>query len=61
MPSEWVEALYQAATEADAELILSLTEQISTTHTPLSSALSNLVDNFQFEQITNLIEEFNKE
>ena len=61
MPTEWVEALYQAAIEADAELILSLTEQISTANTPLSSAISDLVDNFQFEQITNLIEEFNKE
>ena len=60
MPTEWVEALYQAAIEADAELILSLTEQISTANTPLSSAISDLVDNFQFEQITNLIEEFNK-
>ncbi|MBD2048044.1 PAS domain-containing protein [Coleofasciculus sp. FACHB-64] len=57
MPVEWIAALYQAAIEADAELILSLAEQIAESKAPIFNALVDCVNNFQFEQITDLIEQ----
>lgn len=52
MPQPWLESLYQAALEADAEIILELIEEISEDHSNIAEYLNNLVDNFDFELIT---------
>jgi PAS domain S-box-containing protein len=57
MPVEWIAALHQAAIEADAELILSLAEQIAESNAPIRNALVDFVNNFQFEKITDLTEQ----
>ncbi|MEW5861093.1 MAG: PAS domain-containing protein [Cyanobacteriota bacterium] len=57
MPVEWIAALHQAAIEADAELILSLAEQIANSNAPIRNALVDFVNNFQFEKITDLTEQ----
>jgi len=56
MPAEWIVALHQAAIEADAEFILNLAQQITNTHPLLSKTLTDLVNSFQFESITDFIE-----
>ncbi|MFE1743884.1 PAS domain-containing protein [Coleofasciculus sp. H7-2] len=61
MPVEWIAALHQAATEADGELILSLAEQIAESNAPISNALVDFVNNFQFEKITDLTEQLSNE
>ncbi|NET36111.1 MAG: response regulator [Cyanothece sp. SIO1E1] len=55
MPIEWLLELLQAATQADAELVTELIAQISESHTPLSNMLTGLVNDFQFNQIIDLV------
>jgi len=55
MPQAWLENLYQAAIEADAELILQLMEEIPEPQQNLITYLNDLVDNFEFEVITQKI------
>lgn len=52
MPKPWLHNLYQAALEADAELILELIEKIPNDQMNLARYLNDLVDNFEFEAIT---------
>jgi PAS domain S-box-containing protein len=57
MPVEWIDHLHQAAVEADAELILNLAQQIPASSITLAQALTDLVNRFQFEKITDLTEQ----
>ncbi len=52
MPREWLNQMYQAALEADGELMLDLITQIPPHHQPLADHLTELVNNFEFEWIT---------
>jgi PAS domain S-box-containing protein len=52
MPAEWVQQLHQAALCADGELIFSLIEQIPETNAALVNALTDWVNNFRFDKIT---------
>ena len=54
MPAEWVAQLHYAATQLDAEQILSLIAQIPEKHTSLAKALQQKVNDFDFDQILNL-------
>jgi len=54
MPKQWRDALYQAAIQVDAEVILQLIEQIPETHFNLSERLSDLVNRFCFDEIIDL-------
>ena len=57
MPVDWIHHLHQAAIEADAELILDLTHQIATSYPSISQTLTDWVNRFQFEKITDLTEQ----
>jgi PAS domain S-box-containing protein len=56
LPAGWVVTLHQAATEADAEKLLELSEQIRTEHPAVAAALSDMVDNFLFDEIMEMTE-----
>ncbi|MBD2449036.1 PAS domain S-box protein [Nostoc sp. FACHB-152] len=55
MPDEWRNALYQAAIQVDAEVILQLIAQIPETHLALFERLTDLVNRFCFDEIIELI------
>jgi PAS domain S-box-containing protein len=50
-PAEWVEQLYQAATNVNAKQIKDLLQQISPSQTDLAKAITHLVNNFQFDEV----------
>lgn len=54
MPTEWIGSLHQAATKVNAKLVINLIEQIPETHISLRTALTQLVDDFCFEEIVEL-------
>lgn len=54
MPAQWVDQLHHAATQLDAEQILTLIAQIPEKHTSLAKALQQKVNDFDFDQILNL-------
>ena len=56
MPKEWITQLYEAALEANSNLVLQLVEEIPKTETRLIQSLTKMVRLFQFEQIVDLIE-----
>ncbi|HEY9643088.1 MAG TPA: PAS domain S-box protein [Coleofasciculaceae cyanobacterium] len=56
MPSLWLEQLHQAATRVNAKQVLDLVEQIPPAHAALADALSQLVNEFCFEEILELLE-----
>ena len=56
MPSKWLEELYDAAKALDDDRILQLIEKIPVEQSLLAEKLTNLVDNFQFKTIRQLIE-----
>ncbi|MFB2834853.1 PAS domain S-box protein [Floridanema evergladense] len=60
MPIAWTENLHYAAAQGSDTLILELIKQIPQELSVLSSTLRNLVDNFQFEQIMELMKKFLK-
>ncbi|MBU0491755.1 MAG: response regulator [Chloroflexi bacterium] len=51
LPHDWVAALHQAATQADADQVLELVKQIQADHSPLAEALASLVQNYRFDVI----------
>ncbi|MGL5941632.1 MAG: ATP-binding protein [Waterburya sp.] len=57
MPSEWLTQLEQAASTLDNEAIALLLSQIPDEHTLLAQVLKNKVDNFDFDEIVNLIQQ----
>jgi len=63
MSTEWVEQLCHAAAQGSDLLIYQLIEQIPQENAALAVALNNLVENFQFDRVTELaqpIEEYSK-
>ncbi|MEL6381198.1 MAG: ATP-binding protein [Cyanobacteria bacterium J06626_18] len=56
MPSDWVEQLSQAAIRADAEDLRNLIRQIPSEHANLAKALTILVEQFQFEELIELVD-----
>jgi hypothetical protein len=56
-PIEWVAALQKGATEADADLIVPLIDQLPTSQIELRQQLVTWVENFQFEAICEITEE----
>lgn len=55
MPTVWITALHDAAIQVDAELICQLIQQIPETHRHLAQGLTELVNNFCFDEIIDLI------
>ena len=60
MPSEWLTQLEQAALESDEELIIKLLQQIPEEHILLIQALQSKVDDFDFDDIVNLVQQTGK-
>ncbi|NEQ75510.1 MAG: hypothetical protein F6K23_22120 [Okeania sp. SIO2C9] len=56
MPSEWLEKLYDGVKALDDDTVLELIEQIPVAQSLLAEKLSNLVNDFQFKTIRQLIE-----
>ncbi len=56
MPQEWIAQLYEAALEANTNLVLELVKEIPVTETLLAQALAKLARQFEFEQLVNLAE-----
>jgi CheY-like chemotaxis protein len=54
MPDEWIAKLYQATIKCDDNCMLQLLEEIPTEYTNLKTALTDLVDEFEFEKIVEL-------
>jgi signal transduction histidine kinase/DNA-binding response OmpR family regulator len=54
MSGQWLAQLHQAAIQVDADLILQLVEQIPTAHQALTEALTELVEQFDFDAIVDL-------
>lgn len=55
MPDSWLQELKQAAGELNESKLAALIQQIPDKYTYLAQSLTNLVDNFQFEQIFELV------
>ncbi|NJP09923.1 MAG: response regulator [Leptolyngbyaceae cyanobacterium RU_5_1] len=51
MPPAWIKQLHQAAAEGSDSLVLKLIEQIPVSQSSLAQSLTELVDNFRFDQI----------
>lgn len=56
LPPEWIEALRGAATRGRVQEILTLVDQIETSHPRLAEGLRTLVEKYEFMQILNLTE-----
>jgi len=56
MTQEWISQLYEAALEANTNLVLQLAGEIPQTETPLINSLKKLAIQFKFEQILDLVE-----
>jgi signal transduction histidine kinase/FixJ family two-component response regulator len=56
MPQAWISQLYEAALEANTNLVLQLVGQIPQTETHLIKSLKKLARQFEFEQIVDLLE-----
>jgi signal transduction histidine kinase/FixJ family two-component response regulator len=54
MPAEWVADLYQAAMQADGDLVLNLLDSIRESNGSLADALASLVHDFRFDLIVTL-------
>ncbi|MBU7587383.1 MAG: response regulator [Nostoc sp. TH1S01] len=56
MPVEWVEQLHQAAIRVNAKSILQLIEEIPPSQAALAKRLTDIINDFCFEEIISLIE-----
>ena len=56
MPREWISQLYEAALEANTNLVLQLVGQIPEIETHLIQSLTTLARQFEFEQLVDLVE-----
>jgi PAS domain S-box-containing protein len=56
MPSAWVSQLYQAVDSVDDETIFRLLEQIPPDHAPLATAIADLIKNFRYDRLIDLME-----
>ena len=57
MSRKWLIQLEQAAADLDKELIVELLNQIPTEHTLLAQAIQNKVDDFDFDDIVDLVQQ----
>ena len=57
MSRKWLIQLEQAAADLDEELIVELLNQIPTEHTLLAQAIQNKVDDFDFDDIVDLVQQ----
>jgi signal transduction histidine kinase/DNA-binding response OmpR family regulator len=55
MPMQWRENLRQAATQVDAEQVLSLIQQVPDEHSSLKLALTKWVDHYRFDRLVELV------
>lgn len=55
MPITWIESLQQAAMQVNARKLMKLIEVVPSEQTALAQALTEMVDNFRFDQIIDLI------
>lgn len=58
MPQEWIENLYNGTQALDDDTILELIDEIPSTQALLAEKLTNLVNDFQFKIIRQVIESF---
>ncbi|MEG5116543.1 ATP-binding protein [Microcoleus sp. A2-C5] len=56
MPQAWITQLYEAALEANTNLVLQVVGEIPQTETRLIKSLTKLASQFKFEQILDLVE-----
>ncbi|MDB9512081.1 ATP-binding protein [Kamptonema animale CS-326] len=56
MPREWISQLYEAALEANTNLVLQLIGQIPERETHLIQSLTKIARQFEFEQLVDLVE-----
>ena len=56
LSADWVANLYQATIHGDFDLMLTLIEEIRTQNDSLATLLASLTNNFQFEELLNLLE-----
>lgn len=57
MPATWVASLRQAAIAVDSDLVVQLIDEISAEHSAVAQALTELVNNYCFDEIIDLTEE----
>ena len=57
MPATWVASLRQAAIAVDSDLLMQLINEIPGEHSVLAQALTELVNNYCFDEIVDLTEE----
>jgi len=57
LPADWVAELYQAAVQADGDLVLDLVEQIRAQHPSVADALTSLVRNYRLDIIVTVAQE----
>jgi CheY-like chemotaxis protein len=57
LPEEWVGRMHRAATQLDADAVLSLLNQIRDEHADLADGLTRLVHQFRFDTIMALTED----
>ncbi|MBP0016905.1 MAG: response regulator [Cyanobacteria bacterium SBLK] len=61
LPIEWVNNVYQAALEADAEIVENLLEEIEDAQLQAVQTFRDWAENFQFENIIALVESVNRD
>ncbi len=54
LPISWIQELHQAATSADADVILQLLQQVPPSHYKLANTIAALTDDFRFSTIMEL-------
>jgi len=57
LPADWVAELYQAAVQADGDLVLDLVEQIRAQHPSVADVLTSLVRNYRLDIIVAVAQE----
>jgi two-component system sensor histidine kinase/response regulator len=58
LPNSWIESLRQAATRGRAGEILALSEQLNEDHRQLANTLREMVGNYEFKPIIELLERY---
>ena len=56
MPPEWTDKLYQAVDSVNDEEIFRLMEQIPPAYAPLAEAIADLIKNFRYDRLIDLLE-----
>jgi hypothetical protein len=58
LPPDWVAEVYQAAIQADGDLVLELVEQIREQHPSVADALTSLTYNYRLDIIVTLTQQW---